>query len=62
MLTEKRLSGIPLVQEVEVLDAELKARTGKCAESNVVHQECIERGQYLDYEQNQMLWKRRLWK
>jgi hypothetical protein len=56
------LSGIPLVQEVEVLDAELKARTGKCAESNVVHQEGIEGGQYLDYEQNQMIWKRRLWK
>lgn len=61
--SEKRVSGVPLVEEVEVLDAELNAGSGECAELNVVHQEGIEGGQYLDCEQNQMPWKRRrLWK
>jgi hypothetical protein len=42
--SEKQLSGIPLVEEVEVLDTELKVRSGECAESNVVHQEGIDGG------------------
>ena len=35
--SEKRLSGIPPVEEVEALDAELNAGSGECAELNVVH-------------------------
>ena len=54
--------GQPFVEEVEVLDAELKARFGVYAESNVVHEEVVEGGQDLDCEQNQTLWTRRLWK
>jgi len=57
------LSRTPFVKEVEVLDAELRARFGACAESNAVHEEVVEKGQDLDCEQNQTLrTRRRLWK
>jgi hypothetical protein len=59
---ENRLSRTPFVEEVEVLDAELRARFRACAESNAVH-EVVEGGQDLDCEQNQTLrTRRRLWK
>jgi hypothetical protein len=55
-----RLSRTLFVEEVEVLDAELRARF---AESNGVHEEVVEGGQDLDCEQNQTLrTRRRLWK
>jgi hypothetical protein len=38
---ENRLSRTPFVEEVEVLDAELKARFGACAESDAVHEEAV---------------------
>ena len=40
-------------KKVEVLDAELKARFGACAESNVVHKEVVEGGKIWTCEQNQ---------
>ena len=59
MTLRNRLSRTPFVEEVEDLDAELNARFGACAESNVVHEEVVEGGKIWTCEQSQRLWKQR---